>query len=1171
MAPTATLDTSTAVVVVDDKGGVTLVDPRSPLRRLNYFDGKLLRASDLNIEQEYQRRLVAISNQGLGPGVVYGYSATLGGGDTLEIGPGLAIDPAGKVLLLQAGVSQNIQALIDASRRLAPAASGTATTNTGNGLFNDCIEIAAPPPTTTVPVSDVYAIVICSAEALCGQADVYGKLCEAACVTSTDRPFRLDGVVLRAIPLQLVTPFPTSKVVPIGGNAYLRSKVAHSWFADEARKHPDSISRLGLLSDIWCLGSSYDSSCCEVPLAVIARAGTSTIFLDPWIVRRERMDAPARRYWQWNMRMRPWDVFLAQILQFQCQLADALGGVTTPGGRDVDPCAPHFGALREASDFIASVKSGLAAAREGVAPAPATDRPALLSLSLTHVANLDEKIKQLLLIPRRPTPTDRILIRNYILEMSPAGYLPIYNGSDVTVNDQVRALLGEGLDLRFCITTADYIAHAIEEAQHMDRISLIQGIDDPTNKPHVDILVPDGVLATTTVRATGLYDATLTFSSEQTGGMAYRGAAREEASQSGATTLSVAAAGLSQSSLSKLQVLARAMANPKAEAGATTVRPNLDTNVFINAPKTAGAELDAVIANAASAARLFSLGNVSAAARKRVLASESRLVTTKGAVDGMWLTAATSREWRSLGVDDHTPVDLRVVIGSRPASPLALDLTFHGTFAVKSVASGPVLTGTLNGIVAIGIVTESQAEQKTTEYLLTERVNWPATVTYGGDVVNGTIALDVRIGGSTEAGGSPGTHLRFLRIAGGTAAPITYQLEIITGAAVAPETFTLLAVAPSSTAFLLGRLRLVPDADVINQSNAFHQSAENGLEIVQAALLVSEPDLKTKAEAVLFPPPAPTKELSITAVRDWVAFTRRREKRCEVIEAPPPPVPPRTYRVIDVRANTLEEANRLRDTLSARLQDPATIVQTIQSLVMQEDKLQHVKLYVRFAGDRATALSDLAAAESDWKTFSPGKTIVYAAVGAAGETDATLQLKRLATFESAVNADSHETAQTKDEAIVPYPQAAAPPDADGVMVIVTAAEALTRHALLIYGNWDRPNHFLSNDPPGPSTTVDFSDNAPQGDALLKYVKSLTPNQPVNGVTLSTTKAAPDAGAAQRVQAVVDALVAVGRPAPKASRRGVEALNDHDRAELVRVGQDPTKFDEVIFFELNSGD
>ena len=332
MAPSATHGTSESLVVVGDRGGVTVIDPASPLKRLNYFDGKLLRAADFDVEQRYLRNLVALSNQGLGPGVVYGYTTTLGGGDTIEIGPGLAIDPAGNVLLLQSAVSQNIQALIEASRRSVATTTKASGHTHAAGTFNDCVEIAAPPPATVVPISDIYVIAICAAEAMCGQADVFGKLCEEACVTSTDRPYRIDGVVLRAIPLQLVTPFPTSNVVSIAGNAYLRSKVAHSWFADEVRKHPDSISRAGLLSDIWCLGSSYDSSCCEVPLAVVARAGSTTIFLDSWIVRRERMDAPARRYWQWTMRMRPWDVFLAPILPFQCQLADLLGGDATPGG-----------------------------------------------------------------------------------------------------------------------------------------------------------------------------------------------------------------------------------------------------------------------------------------------------------------------------------------------------------------------------------------------------------------------------------------------------------------------------------------------------------------------------------------------------------------------------------------------------------------------------------------------------------------------------------------------------------------------------------------------------------------------------------------------------------------------------------------------------------------------
>ena len=83
------------LLVVNDIGGVTVIDPSTPLRRLNYFDGKFLRASDFDVEQSYLRELVALSNQGIGPGVVYGYDTILGSGDTIQVGPGLAIDPAG--------------------------------------------------------------------------------------------------------------------------------------------------------------------------------------------------------------------------------------------------------------------------------------------------------------------------------------------------------------------------------------------------------------------------------------------------------------------------------------------------------------------------------------------------------------------------------------------------------------------------------------------------------------------------------------------------------------------------------------------------------------------------------------------------------------------------------------------------------------------------------------------------------------------------------------------------------------------------------------------------------------------------------------------------------------------------------------------------------------------
>ncbi len=1188
MAPTATNTGSSELLVVDDRGGITVVNPSTPLKRLNYYDGKFLRASDFDVEQNYLRRLVALSNQGLGAGVVNGFDVTLGSGDTLEIGPGLAIDSSGNVLLLQSATTQNIQTLIDRSRLqsgpLLTKAKGALST-ASRGVFNDCIEVAAPPPTTVVAVSDIYVIAICTAEALCGQSDVFGKLCEDACVTSTDRPYRLDGIVIRAIPLQLVTPFPTSKVVSLGGNAYLRSKVAHSWFADEVRKHPDAISRSGLLSEVWCLGSQYDSSCCEVPLAVVARAGNTTIFLDPWIVRRERMDAPSRRYWQWTMRMRPWNVFFAQMLQFQCQLADLLAGVATPGGRAVDPCARQQEALQQAADLLQQVRTGLvsyrSAARETIA-----DQPAALALSLSQVVDVHEKLTRVISSGAGVAARDRILIRGGIIELPSAGYLPVVSRSDLTVNDQVRALLGEGLDLRFCVTTADYVAHAIEEAQHMDRISLLQGLDDPNDKPHVDILVPDGTITTATTAAPDLYDGVLNFSAEQTGGVVYRGAAREETQASGGLSLSFAAAGLSEKAVTRFQTMAKAFTSTKATAKAVNITPNVDSNVFVTTPRTAGVRLDGLVANVSSAAQRMTAGEANEALRKKYLASEGRITASYGTVDGLWMTVKSDREWRSLGVDDHTAVSARIVIGTRPASPMAIDLTFNGTLTITGVAAGPVLTGTLNGIIAIGMLKENQANQQTTETEVTERFNWPVLITYGtsGDGLNGTIALDLNTAGVAIGGDAVnrGMHLRFVKIMSGQGAPITYELSIVTTSALSLDNVRLSsAAAVNTTSVTLGRLRLVPDADIVNASNAFHQYADNGLDIIQAALIVSEPNIKANAESVLFPVQSKAiTELTIEAVRDWVAFTRRREKHCAIVEPPAPPPPPRTYRVINFTAKTLEEANTTVDALVKRLHDEAAIVPFIQDLLLRQERAQAVKLFVKFAGNTATAQSDLAAAESDWKTFTPGDTIVYAAIGAVDEIDAALQIRRLGTFETAINADSHETATTKEEAIIPYPRAAAPAGADGIMLIVTvSSQATTRHALAIYCNSDMVSatergHFLSppvgaiaNLPPSPSAPFDFSNDAPVGNALATFIGGLTPNQPVVGVTLATTKAAPDAGAKTRLQAVLNALAAAGKPAIPSARQAMVALTAHDRAELTRVGRDPNTFDDIVFLEF----
>jgi hypothetical protein len=212
--PTNTTDMKKgSLVLVTQQNGVTVIPQPTPLTRLNYFDGKFLRASDLSTEQLYLRRLVDLSNQAGGLGVAYGYNLSLAaGGDTLNLGPGLAIDPQGRVLLLPQAFSIGVQELIDRSRQLkSPAAAPPGN----NGKFADCTVVVETPPGGVVQAGNLYLITIGFAEALCGQEDVFGKLCEEACATSTDRPYLVEGVILRAIPLQLQTPLPTSAVVAL--------------------------------------------------------------------------------------------------------------------------------------------------------------------------------------------------------------------------------------------------------------------------------------------------------------------------------------------------------------------------------------------------------------------------------------------------------------------------------------------------------------------------------------------------------------------------------------------------------------------------------------------------------------------------------------------------------------------------------------------------------------------------------------------------------------------------------------------------------------------------------------------------------------------------------------------------------------------------------------------
>ena len=407
---------SHSLVLVSRQNGYVIIPEMTPLTRLNYFDGKFLRASDLKAEQDYLRQLVAQSNQAGGAGVAHGFDLTLGRGDLLEIGQGLAIDPTGRVLLLPTGTSLSVQELIDKSRDLQQLFGSVNVLRAGD--FAECELSPTPPVVDSALPSNLYLIVISAADALCGEEDVYGRLCEEACVTSTDRPFAVEGLIVRAVPLVLQTPLPSPKVVALT-QKHLRSRVASAYFEDERRRVASLISKHGLEQETWCLGADAAGGS-GVPIGVIARAGSTTVFLDSWIARRERIDAPAKRYWQWRMMMRPWDVFLAQILQFQCQLHDLFRNNPTPGGED-DPCGGARGTINEAADTLAEVTQFYKSTAQRFADLKLNlDEAMTFRGGLSRLTALNEKlvsVSQGLL----SLPQDRFLISGGIVELQALG------------------------------------------------------------------------------------------------------------------------------------------------------------------------------------------------------------------------------------------------------------------------------------------------------------------------------------------------------------------------------------------------------------------------------------------------------------------------------------------------------------------------------------------------------------------------------------------------------------------------------------------------------------------------------------------------------------------------------------------------------------------------------
>lgn len=487
-------DTQALAAAAGVQDGVARIEQGTPLTRLHYFDGKFLRADALTLEQDYHRKLVQLSNLAGGWGVVHGLGISLAQGQ-LALSPGLAITPTGSTVLLNQGFSASLAELIAAAQ---PAPT------TGQDDFADC-DCSAGPGDEGSAGETYYEITVGPLQGLCGNEEVYGKLCEDACVTDTQRPYWREGLVLRLRPFSL--PLPTSSSQPLAA-IHERSRLASAYFKAEPWLRASLLSASGLSGPLWCNPASlYNRD--EVPIGLLARQGDSIRFIDAWSARRERMDSQARGYWQGRMRMRPWNVFLAQILQFQCQLS----GVFKPESGDFDPLDDDCRRLRE---LLVDTRRQLELARQHYAEGSQQ----ILSMLGDESVKIDSALKKLKQSDKQlghlaeqlgdgneagmALPKQRMLLGAGFVELPPAGYLPVQPGKQ-PVNEQLQRMFGEGVLLHFCAARPDFIPHEVEAAQHMERISLTRGLDNPNQKEEVEIFVPNGEVLAAQGQADGLY------------------------------------------------------------------------------------------------------------------------------------------------------------------------------------------------------------------------------------------------------------------------------------------------------------------------------------------------------------------------------------------------------------------------------------------------------------------------------------------------------------------------------------------------------------------------------------------------------------------------------------------------------------------------------------------
>ena len=310
-----------------------LLDPmlRGGIRNTHFFNGRLLTAEDLRVEQQANRQQHQQLGLAIGAGVVEGYDVRLASSGNaakpvLRVGRGLAFTRKGAALALAEDVDLGL-----VRTPKTPGLNGDA------GLFDICRPEATTPSATIA--EGVYLLVVGPASGFAEHAPVVGFNGNGV-ASGCDHRFAVEGVNFRLIGVDLaqidfVSAATRTALVALlaqttpASRARLRNWLAHLCFGAEqaARFAADPFRLPGGQSPLtsyglvdWLRGRG-DLVECDVPLALLLWTTAGVQFIDQWSVRRKPAPPAVSAVWPLTTGARRPGEGEAAFLQFQSQLA----------------------------------------------------------------------------------------------------------------------------------------------------------------------------------------------------------------------------------------------------------------------------------------------------------------------------------------------------------------------------------------------------------------------------------------------------------------------------------------------------------------------------------------------------------------------------------------------------------------------------------------------------------------------------------------------------------------------------------------------------------------------------------------------------------------------------------------------------------------------------------